>query len=285
VVGLVLLAAAFVFGGTALAAPPPQNPQSGSVGLQGEIPSAPPTVGATITVPGNGQSFSSIPITVAGICPKGLLVEIYKNNVFSGATNCDNGSFSLQIDLFDGQNDLIARVYDSLNQSGPDSNTVTVNFNASKPSPGPRISLTTEFAKRGATPGTTLDWPVTLSGGTGPYAISVDWGDGSTPDLISRSSPGNLDLQHVYKRSGVYNVTIKATDANGFAAFLQVVGIGNGPIQQTANTNNSNTIILVKVVWWPLLVSLVLIILAFWLGRRQEIEQIRTRIRKGQKPF
>src|SRR3954471_12928371 len=111
------------------AAPPAQNPQSGSVGLQGEIPGSPPTTGATITVPGNGQNFSTTPITVAGICPKGLLVEIFKNNVFGGSTECATGSFSLQVDLFDGRNDLVARVFDSLNQSGPDSATVSVNYN------------------------------------------------------------------------------------------------------------------------------------------------------------
>jgi len=111
------------------AAPPAQNPQNGSVGLEGEVPGSPPTTGATITVPGNGQTFSTTPITVAGICPKGLLVEIFKNNVFGGSTECTTGSFSLQVDLFDGRNDLVARVFDSLNQSGPDSATVSVNYN------------------------------------------------------------------------------------------------------------------------------------------------------------
>jgi len=277
---------AFSITGLVQAAPPPQNPQSGSVGLQGEIPSSPPTQGATITVPGNGQSFTAIPITVAGICPKGLLVEIYKNGVFSGATDCNNGSFSLQIDLFDGRNDLVAKVYDNLNQPGPDSNTVTVNFNAVKPAPGPRISLTTEFAKRGAQPGSNLSWPITISGGTVPYALSVDWGDQTTPDLISRATAGDLTLNHIYKQSGVYKVTIKATDKNGEAAFLQVVGIGNGPIQQTTAATSKNTATTQTIiVWWPLLVMLALMIITFGLGKRQEIEQIRTRIRKGQKPF
>ncbi len=269
----------------ALAAPPAQNPQNGSVGLQGEIPSNPPTKGPVITIPGNGQNFSSTPIAVAGTCQSGLLVQIYKNNVFSGSVTCSGGSFSLQIDLFDGRNDLIARQYDTLNQASPDSNTVTVNFNALKPSPGPRISLTTEFAKRGALPGSTLSWPITLSGGAGPYAISVDWGDKSSPDLMSRTSPGDITLEHVYKLAGVYNVLIKATDANGETAFLQVVGIGNGPIQQTSANKGSSGSTIVKVIWWPLLVCLVMIISTFWLGRRQQIAQIRTRLRKGQKPF
>src|SRR5665213_1484212 len=66
-------------------APLPPDPQTGSVGVEGTITSPPPTVAATISTPTNGQSFSSEPITVAGICPTGLLVKIFANNVFVGA--------------------------------------------------------------------------------------------------------------------------------------------------------------------------------------------------------
>lgn len=271
----------------AAAAPPAENPQSGSVGLQGQIPASPPTTGATITVPGNGQNFTNTPVTVAGVCPNDLLVEIYKNDVFSGSVICKNGSFSLQIDLFDGKNDLQARVFDDLNQEGPRSAVVSVNFNTSKSFPGPRITLTSAYAKKGATPGDTLTWPIILSGGSGPYAISADWGDGTPADLISRPVAGEIDLTHVYKSPGFYTVVIKATDANGVTAFLQVVGIGNGPTQQTAanSKGGSNTNVQIKVIWWPLVVCLFLTIIAFWLGRKQQVEQIRTRLRKGQKPF
>lgn len=277
----------FSAGSTAFAgAPPAQNPQQGSVGLQGEIKGSPPTQGATITVPGNGQVFTNTPITVGGICKTGLLVEIYKNNVFGGSVDCANGSFSLQVDLFDGKNDLIAKVFDSLNQAGPDSNTVSVTFNTNKPTVGPRITLTTAYSKRGAIPNSTLTYPVAVSGGLGPYAINVDWGDKTNADLISKSFAGDIDLEHIYKQSGVYNVIIKATDANGNTAFLQVVGIGNGPISQTdKNVGDSTTVIQTKIVWWPLIIALVLIIVAFWLGKRQQIEQIRARLRAGQKPF
>jgi hypothetical protein len=283
-VSLFLTAAVFSTVYAQVSTPPP-NPQQGSVGLQGEIKGKPPTQGATITVPGNGQTFTTTPITVAGICPKGLLVEIYKNNVFAGSVNCTNGSFSLQVDLFDGRNDLVAKVFDSLNQAGPDSNIVSVTFNTNKPTVGPRITLTTAYAKRGAVPNTTLTYPVTISGGIGPYAVSVDWGDKSNPDLLSRPFAGEINLEHIYKQSGIYNVIIRATDASGNTAFLQVVGIGNGPIQQSNAQNNTNVIIQTKIIWWPLLIALILIIISFWLGRRQQVEQIRIRLRKGQKPF
>ncbi|MEX1059136.1 MAG: hypothetical protein WEC17_01765, partial [Candidatus Saccharimonadales bacterium] len=200
---------------------------SGAVGVEGTIPSAAPTQAPSITTPVNGQVFTTLPITVAGLCQNGLLVEVFKNDVFSGSVQCVGGSYSLQIDLFSGRNDLVARQFDALNQASPDSNTVTVTFNDSLPGGGPRISLTTAYAKRGAAPGDTLTWPITISGGTPPFAISVDWGDKSTPDLLSRDSAGDILLQHIYNQSVIYNITINPSDSKGQTAFLQVVGIGN----------------------------------------------------------
>ena len=260
--------------------------QSGSVGLQGKVPAPPPSQAATINIPTNGQSFSSLPITVSGFCVNGTLVEIYKNNVFAGSTQCQNNSYRLQIDLFDGRNDLVAKEFDDLNQAGPDSNTVTVNFSTPLPSIGPRISLTSEFAKRGANPGTILSWPVTLSGGSGPYAISVDWGDKSTPDLFSQQLPGILNLQHTYSQAGVYNVLVKASDANGNVAFLQVVGIGNGPIKQAGTTTSGIlTTERTKIIWWPIIVLFIFILIAYWLGQKHQLEAIRRRLRRGEDSY
>jgi hypothetical protein len=262
--------------------------QSGSAGVEGTIPSAPPQTAATITVPKNGQTFTTIPITVSGICQAGLLVEIFDNGVFVGSVTCKNGSYSLQIDLFDGQNDLIARVYDALNQSGPDSATISVFFRSALPGGGSRPALTTAYAKRGANPGDTLTWPITLSGGSGPYAISVDWGDNTTEDLISRTSAGNFNIEHIYAQSGVYTVTVKVTDANGSAAFLQLVGVANGPIQQSTATNGqgSNIVTTKKVIiWWPLAITFALSILAFWLGKRHQLQTIRDRLHRGERPI
>ena len=72
--------------------------QSGSVGLTGTISAPPPAEGAVITVPGNGQVFTELPIPVRGLCPDGTLVKIFKNNVFSGSVQCQNGSFEIQVE-------------------------------------------------------------------------------------------------------------------------------------------------------------------------------------------
>lgn len=261
--------------------------ESGSVGIEGTIPANPPTTGATITLPTNGQVFRELPVTVRGLCPDDLLVKLFKNNVFAGSVQCVGGSYSIIIDLFSGQNDLVARVYDALDQAGPDSNTVTVSYADTANIPGVRVSLTSNYAKRGANPGENLEWPIIMSGGTGPYAISVDWGDAKTPDLISQSFPGTFNIKHIYDSPGVYNIVIKATDKNGGTAFLQLVGVANGPLSQTSAEQNggSGTQIRTKILWQPAAISIPLIMSTFWLGKRYELYTLRKRIEQGKRPF
>lgn len=283
----VIVSAFFVFSWSVTYAQS-QNPQSGSVGLQGTVSAPPPTRGATITLPTNGQVFTSLPITVTGICPNGLLVKVFKNNIFAGATQCVNGNYSLQIDLFTGRNDLVARVYDSLDQAGPDSNTVTVTFSDSRGNIGSRVSITSSYAKRGAAPGTTLTWPITISGGNGPYAVSIDWGDRKTPDLISRPFPGEFTIQHTYDQAGIYNVIVKVTDKNGDTAFMQVVGVGTGPVSQQSGdqaAKDGDQTVEVRVLWWPVALLIPFTILSFWLGRRHMMHTIRRHIIRGERPF
>lgn len=260
-----------------------ENPQSGAIGVEGIIPSAPPTRGATITTPSNGQSFGRNPITVSGLCPDGLLIKVFSNEVFVGSVMCVRGSYSVQIDLFGGQNVLVVRVYDALDQAGPDSNTVTVtlndaqfnNFGASL------MTIFSNFARRGADPGKTLTWPVAINGGTGPYAVSVDWGDGKPPDLISRPTAGPFDLSHIYDEAGVYTIVIRVTDRNGLTAYLQLVGVANGAIGDNKGAGETKVIERVIVIWLPALILIPLLFVSFWLGRKYELSALRRHLERA----
>lgn len=257
-----------------------QTSRSGAIGIEGTIPGTPPSQAASITFPRDGATITTLPVTVTGICPNGTIVRIFKNNVFAGAAECKSGSFSIIIDLFTGTNELVARVYDALDQQGPDSNIVRVTYPVSEASSSNRISLTSNFAKRGANPGEQLVWPISLSGGVGPYAVTVDWGDGKTPDVISQETPGVFDIKHVYDTAGTYVVIIRATDKNGDLAFLQLVGVANGQVtdknaQGGASTKTNEK---VKILWLPVLLSIPLIIASFWLGRRYELQSIRKKL-------
>jgi len=292
--GLVLLVIAVVIaavlgGGQASAQLPPdftplttENPKANSFGLQGTISAPPPTGHATITVPSNGQSFNQVPVQVSGTCPDGLLVEVLNNGVMVGSTLCENGSFSLQIILFPGQNELTARVLDDLGQEGEPSNTVTVSYSTSTDTSfsafAQAIILTSSYSRRAVDPGATLEWPLQLSGGTGPYAFSIDWGDGSDPELMSQGAAGLITIRHVYKEPGIYRVTIKVVDSNGVSGFLQVIAVVNGEAESAIKTDQKEPAAIVirnRVIWIPAAVVLALLIPAFWLGRRAEARAIR----------
>lgn len=288
VVGMCLLALfASAPQAAAITALPDPDPIPGSYGLEATKPQPPPTVGATISTPGNGASFTKSPITVNGICPKGLLIQVYDNGVMVGAVMCTHGSFSLQISLFAGINELKAIDYDDLGQAGPDSNTIKVTYHDTHLTAfGQLITLTSSYGRRSAAAGTTLSWPLQLSGGTGPYAMSIDWGDGTKPDLKSQALAGVVTISHIYKNAGIYSVNIKVTDVNGVTAFLQVVAVANGKVDSSTagGTNNadngSKTVIRPEILWVPTIIALVLLIPSYWLGRRSQVVSIRNKMLK-----
>lgn len=267
-----------------------ENPKSGSVGMEGRISSPPPQTGATISVPTNGQTFTQMPVTVSGLCPGDLLVKVFKNNVFAGSAQCKNGSYSLIIDLFSGRNELVARVFDALDQSGPDSNKVSVTFNDTRPGAASRPTLTSNYAKLGVNPGKQLVWPIILSDGSGPYAVSIDWGDGTELELMSLGFPGPFDIKHVYKTPGVYNIIVKVTDRNDASAYLQLVGVANGPLSQEdqsegGESGGGSAETSTRVLWQPAAIMLPLLLATFWLGRKYELKDLKKKIAKGERPF
>ncbi len=265
-----------------------QNPQSGSVGIEGTIPADPPATGATISFPVNGEIFTEVPITVSGICPADLLVKMFKNQVFAGSVVClANGTFDIEIDLFSDRNEIVAKVFDALDQPGPDSNTVTVTYNdSSGGSRAEKLILTSNFATRGADPGATLVWPLGLSGGVGPYAVSIDWGDG-TNDIISLDSTGNFNLDHKYEQPGTYKTTVKAAGSEGDTAFLQLVSVSNGLLQGNLNDISTAQQVITRRIFvlWPLYIMIGFVITSFWLGRKDELRRIRKRIEKNEQVF
>lgn len=242
------------------------------------MPGKPPTTAATIIKPGNGQRFSATPINVAGTCPKGTLVEIFKNDIFAGSVICsDDGQFSVDIDLMVGQNRLIARVYDNLNQQGPDSNAVIVFYDALAPNAaaitpldfgGAQMLLNTDAIYRGVFPGKEFFMPIEIIGGTPPFALNIQWGD-SENKVVSRNDNITFKTGHKYQKPGTYQIDIQGTDSTGRVAFISVAAIVNGqpPVAQSSASTP------VPFPLWLLWVALALaaaIVGSFFLGERRE---------------
>lgn len=256
------------------------DPKPGSYGLEATKKQAPPSQGATITTPGSGSSFTKSPITVNGICPKGLLVQVYNNGVMVGSVMCNSGSFSIEVSLFAGTNELTAMVYDDLGQAGPVSNKVVVTYTDTQFTAfGELITLTSAYGRRSSATGTRLEWPLQLSGGTGPYAFNIDWGDDSKAELKSQAVAGLVDIDHAYKKAGIYQLNISAVDVKGASAFLQVIAVSNGQVEDAAAKDKAPAT-KVSVLWIPAAVSLGLLLPAFWLGRRSQLVSLRNKMLK-----
>lgn len=283
---LLVVGFALVTYSSAYSATPYTGPEAGSVGLAGVVPAKPPTVAATIDKPTNGQRFATSPVTVAGTCPKNTLVEIFKSDIFGGSTPCDdNGRYTLEVDLLIGENILIARVYDVLNQPGPDSNVVRVFYDALPPQAGPTSSfdfggaqllINTDAVFRGTFPGEEMIMPIEILGGTPPYALNIQWGD-LTNKVVPRNDNFGFNVGHTYKKGGVYQIGLQASDSRGLVAFLTVAAIVNGqPDAATAATSSptkTNTLLLL----WPLYVGIVAVVASFWLGEQREKQVLRKR--------
>ncbi len=255
------------------------GPAAGSVGLAGVMPGKPPTKGATIKTPAPGQSFSQTPVVISGDCPTNTLVEVFKNDIFAGSAACsDKGTFSFEIDLMIGNNTLVARVYDALNQAGPDSNTVTVSYNpglggasgmASLNFGGAQLILNTDAVFRGTFPNQEMTIPIDILGGRAPYAVNIQWGD-STNKVVSRPDNQTFSVVHTYAKGGTYQISLQATDADGRVAFLTVASIVNGqpdPATVAAAATEKTNILLVL---WPLYAAIFAMVISFWVGEWRE---------------
>ncbi len=291
--GVLLVAVGFILSAYSVyAATPYTGPEAGSVALSGTVPAKPPTVASTISTPINGQRFAETPITVSGTCTKGTLVEVFKNNIFAGSTPCDdNGKYSLQIDLLYGKNTLFSRVYDVLNQAGPDSNKVVVFYDATLAQSDPftslnfndtQLLLNTNAVYRGVFPGQELTVPVEILGGTAPFAINTEWGD-SKNDLYSRNTNNSFLAAHTYEKPGTYQITLQSTDAEGRVAFLTVAAVVNGQTLAAAGSGDgsgaaaNSTVVAQLLTLWPLYTALVGIVISFWLGERREKRVLASR--------
>jgi hypothetical protein len=270
-------------------------PQAGSVSLSGTVPAPPPKTAATISSPSNQQRFSSTPITVSGSCPTETLIEIFKNDIFAGSTPCSStGSYSLQIDLLFGQNTLTAQVYDALNQAGPVSSPVTVFYDYSPAQAsassflnfsGAQLLLNSDAAYRGIFPNQQLNVPITVIGGTPPFAVNVQWGD-STNQIIPESTNTTFNASHIYKKAGTYRITIQASDSKQLVAFLTVAAIVNGQPALAASGNLSTPASTNKLlVLWPAFAIAVTALASFWIGERREKHLLRPALQGGTPTF
>ena len=258
---------------------------------------------ADISSPTDGSHFTSIPIDVNGTCPTNAgYVEIFDNNLMRGTAICSGSSYDLSIDLFPGANSLVAHVFNITDDEGPISAAVNVvydvplppvvnnpqsgSFGQPTPTAASPLTLKTAFVYKGYHVGDQVEWPIEISGGTAPYAVSIDWGDGTT-DLISRAQAGQFKIDHTYNHAGgykdSYTIKVKASDAAGHSAFIQFfVIVTPKNVGQTSNIfSKPPPIISSGLNWlyfaWPAYTLVVIMVVSYKLGEREELLILRKR--------
>lgn len=271
----------------------------------------PPTTAATIGAPLDGTHFKSAPITVSGTCPVDTYIRLTRNGVPSGIALCNaDGTYSLQTDLFSGTNTLQAQVYSLTDLPGPSSAVVTVYLDQPAPvsSPGPTaprtgtptstnnlsmpLILKSQFHYQGHYTGQTTQYQFLIDGGTAPYAVSINWGDG-TQKLLTVPVSGPFTVSHTYQKAGGYHgsykITLSAADAAGTNTMLQILAIVNNrptvPLTGSASSDGGSSAMdnigqnlqaLLNVIW-PTFAITVLLLLAFWFGELRELKLLRAK--------
>lgn len=281
---------------------------SGDINVTGIVAGDPPTTPAVIVVPVDGTHFTENIITVSGTCESGLLIEIYRNNAFAGSQMCDlAGEFSLKITIIPGQNTLIARSSDFLGRYAPDSNTVNVYYDpiippAPAPVPGGGtvtpaalpFLIYTQPVQRGLFPDQSMTMAYEVDGGVAPYAISIDWGDGSEPTVVALTKQGDFEQTHIYAKPGQYVVSISGTDSQNNKAFVQTIVIVNGPLETDNGTVfifgmsmcEGDSSIVCRIInstnlLWPAFLIALIMTISFWAGEQIVLHKYKNIIKNA----
>jgi hypothetical protein len=66
-----------------------------------------------------------------------------------------------------------------------------------------------------------------------------------------------------------------------------MVGVSNGKVDDnlSANQGDDSSGVVVKVLWEPIIIAVILLVLAFWLGRKSQVISLRTKLERERDSF
>ena len=197
-----------------------------------------------ITSPQDGDTMLNANITASGSCPTynpAPIVTLYNNGNFAGSTPCTpEGTFSIPILLSYGTNALIPKLISITDEVGDPGPTVTVTLPSSISHPATggaglpglegvnaiglplRIVPIDMFALVVADG--SVSWRGSIVGGSAPYTIHMDWGDGTNSTTKIGDSSEQI-FTHRYDKVGMYDITIVVTDNDGSTVSMHIAGI------------------------------------------------------------
>ncbi len=162
--------------------------------------------GSPVTISFSGQSDPSTADTTAGF----HYAFSCSNGDLSGSTYAGSGTVSSTMCTFpdDGSFTVKGRIIDKDDGFTEYTTVVTVS-NVAPQVTAPADQLANEGSSANFLPGSFAD-----PGADGPWSISVDWGDSSTPTTFTQASPGTIAAQtHTYADDDDYTVTVTVSEA------------------------------------------------------------------------
>ncbi|MEO6513258.1 MAG: hypothetical protein ABIR37_01105 [Candidatus Saccharimonadales bacterium] len=264
------------------------------------VPAPIPSGAPVITAPPDGTTIPTPAATVSGTCPvvsPPIIITLNDDTSFLGSQECAaDGSFNIPITLSPGVHHITATVTTITGGTGQSSQPITITYSApivpassttptknsgtpakggpvAPPSPATlEILSDTPFIVFGAT--TDAIWRGSFAGGTPPYRVSIDWGDGSQDAFINRSADKQA-FSHHYNRLKSYRVTVRVSDSGGQSVTRVIAAISpatfNHPPTGVGTISSGPSLTL----WmYVLYISLFLMMLLFW-----RYEQLLRRVR------
>lgn len=152
-----------------------------TIDVTAKVQSPLPTSPAIITSPSDQQHFTTSSITVLGTCGDGAYVVLYRNSVAAGIGVCNAGAFSIQTELTLGTNQLLAKVFNTTDNEGPQSPPTTVYYDtlqAPGPSPIPSSIEATNLLR------------ITSVDGS-PYSLGLSYQVSASPLVRGLAQPGS----------------------------------------------------------------------------------------------
>lgn len=249
---------------------------SGSVAVSGVVPSPAPEEPPVVETPEPTPEKPTVEIR--GTKPTSGVIEVYSNGILVGIAGCKPDKFALDITPLRGKNEIKTRIVDSLGQYSPDSIPFSFNYLpllSVQRANVPQLFITTEAAYYGIQVGQAFDLKPKITGGKGPYAVSSNWGDGSSDDLVVRTEPGQFSQTHNFENPGCYLVQVNVKDSVENEAYFQTVVIVSGSKEAVASTSKIDQIIATPTLGflWPLYLMVLGIIAAFWLGEKYQLRR------------
>lgn len=208
-----------------------------------------PSLPAIITSHHNEEVITTPTVQFTGTCSyvaPSTAIELYIDTVFVGSSICETtGTFSLSTTISTGRHLIVVRTANVTGDYGPDSSPLHITYMKGDESQSPQTPTPPNTTSNTAPPASVApngvqiyskftyllygpekdaEWVGYFSGGTAPYTVAIDWGDGTSSSYTATDSKSQT-YRHSYRKYEPFFVTLTVTDADGSQTSMQLAAI------------------------------------------------------------